>query len=72
MMVHDVEDSSPGGLEVSIHAVSVENPVAVPETTVPGGPDVGANVRAATVPEVTVKVALAESPAPPFVVTITV
>jgi len=72
MMVQDGEESSPEGLDVSIHATSLENPVAEPETTVPGGPDVGVSVRAPTVPEVAVKVALAESLAPIFVVTVTV
>jgi hypothetical protein len=72
IIVHDDEDNSPEGLDVSIHDASVRNPEADPETTVPGGPDVGVSVRVSTVPEVTVKVALAESPGPPFVVTITV
>jgi hypothetical protein len=71
-IVHDGEDSRPEGLEVSIQAVSVANSVAEPETGVPGGPDVGVSVRVSTVPELTVKVALAESPAPAFVETVTV
>lgn len=71
-MVHDCEESSPPGPEISKHAESLENPVAEPETTVPTGPDAGFSVRVSTVPAVTAKVALAVSPAPPFVVAVTV
>ena len=72
MMVHggDDEENSPEGLEISKHAASLENPVAEPETTVPGGPDVGVSVKEPTVPEVTAKVAVAESPAPVVAVTV--
>lgn len=60
--------------EVSIHALSVANPgqpggefgTAEPETTVVGTPDVGVSVKVPTGPDVTVKVALAESLAPKF------
>ena len=71
-IVQDGEDISPEGAELNIHEVSVANPVPVPETGVPGRPDVGVSVKVPTVPEVTVKVALAVSPAPPFVETTTV
>jgi hypothetical protein len=71
-IVQDGEDTSPEGAELNIHEVSVANPVPVPETGVPGMPDVGVSVKVPTVPEVTAKVALAVSPAPPFVETTTV
>ena len=74
MMVHGGldEENSPDGLEISRHAVSLENPVAEPETTVAAGPDVGFSVRVPTTPVVTPKIALAVSPAPPLVATVTV
>jgi hypothetical protein len=72
MIVQDDEDSSPEGLDVSIHATSLENSVAEPETTVPGGPDVGVSVKVPTIPEVTAKVAVAESVPPMLLVAVTV
>jgi hypothetical protein len=74
IIVHggDGEENSPDGLEISKHATSLKNPVAEPETTVAAGPDVGLSVRVSTIPVVTPKIALAVSPAPPFVVTVTV
>jgi len=71
-IVQDGEESSPDGADVNWHDTSLENPVAEPETGVPGMPDVGVSVKVPTVPEVTAKVALAVSPAPPFVETTTV
>ena len=69
-IVQDGEDISPEGAELNIHEVSVANPVPVPETGIPGMPDVGVSVKVPTVPEVTVKVAVAESPAPVVAITV--
>jgi len=71
-IVQDGEDISPEGAEVSMHDTSLENPVAEPETTVPGGPDVGVSVKVPTIPEVTAKVAVAESVPPMLLVAVTV
>lgn len=71
-IVQDGEDISPEGAELNIHEVSVANPVPVPETGVPGMPDVGVSVKVPTVPEVTAKVALAESVPPMLLVAVTV
>jgi hypothetical protein len=57
---------------VRMHDVSVVNPEAVPETTVPGEPDVGDSVMVPGGPAVTVKLAEAESMEPMFDVTVTV
>jgi hypothetical protein len=72
MMVHDCEESSPEGPEISMHAVSLENPVAEPDTIVAGGPEGGFSVRVSTVPAVTSKVAVAESVPPMLLVAVTV
>ena len=45
-----------------MHNVSVANPVPVPETRVPVGPDVGVSVKVPGRPSVTAKVAVADSP----------
>jgi hypothetical protein len=70
--VQDGEDRTPAGAEMSEHVVSVVKPVPEPETTAPTGPDVGVSVRVVPGPTVTAKFALAESPAPAFVWTVTV
>jgi hypothetical protein len=70
--VHDGEDRTVDGAALSRHHVSAVNPVALPLTTVPIGPDAGATVKVGTGPVVIVKLATAESPEPPFVVTVTV
>ena len=72
VIVHDAEDRIPAGEEVSIHAVSVANPLAVPTTTVPLRPDVGVSVKVPTGPVITENVALAESVGPAFVSAVTV
>jgi hypothetical protein len=56
----------------SKHDVSDVNPVAWPVTTVPMGPDVGVSAKVPSGPAVTMNVAVAESPEPMFVVTVTV
>jgi hypothetical protein len=72
IIVQDDEESSPEGLEVSIHDTSLEKSVAEPETGVPGRPEVGVSVKVPTAPEVTAKVALAESVPPMLLVAVTV
>ena len=69
---HDADDRTAEGAALSRHDESVVNPVAEPETTVPTWPDVGFSVKVPTGPAVTVKVAVAVSAAPRFVVTVTV
>ncbi len=54
--------SSPGGAELRVQELSVENPGAVPVTAVPTGPELGVKVNVCRVPATTVKVALADSP----------
>jgi hypothetical protein len=71
-MVHDGEDRIVEGAALSRHDTSVVNPVALPLTTVPVGPDVGVRVRVPGGPAVTVKGAVAESLIPRFDVTVTV
>jgi hypothetical protein len=72
MIVQDGEDRIPAGEEVSIHAVSVANPLAVPTTGVPLGPDVGVSVKVPTGPTITENVWVAESVGPAFVSAVTV
>ena len=55
-----------------MQAVSLENPVAEPDTEVAGGPEDGFSVRVSTVPAVTPKVAVAESAPPMLLVAVTV
>ena len=52
--------------------MSVVKPEAWPETGVPIGPEVGASVKVPSGPDETMKLAVAESRAPRFVVTVTV
>lgn len=66
-IVQDGEENMATGTELSIQLVSVGNPVPLPETTVPIGPDVGVSTRPLVGPAVTAKVAVAESPGPAFV-----
>jgi hypothetical protein len=72
VIVHDGEDRIADGAAVSWHDTSLVNPVALPLTGVPVGPDVGVRVNVPGGPAVTVKGELAESRAPRFVVTVTV
>ena len=60
------------GRAVTIQEVSLANPPALPVTTVPVDPDVGVSARVIGGPDNTRKVAVAESLAPRFVVTVTV
>ena len=60
------------GIAVSRHVVSLANPLPLPVTTVPVDPDAGVSVRVTGGPDETWKVAVAESLAPRFVVTVTV
>jgi len=62
-MAHEGEANRPDGEEESTQLRSVGNPEAVPDTTVPTGPEVGLSTKVPAGPETTVKVALAESPA---------
>jgi hypothetical protein len=62
-MVHEGEANKLEGLEESTQLVSVGNPEAVPETSVPIGPDVGVSSKMLVGPAVTVNVAVAESAA---------
>jgi len=62
-MAHEGEANKPGGEEESTQLRSVGNPEAVPDTTVPIGPEVGVSTKALVGPEITVKVAVAESAA---------
>ena len=55
---------------MSWHDVSVVNPVAEPETGVPGEPNMGVSVKVPGVPAVTMKLPVAILP--PFVVAVTV
>ena len=52
--------------------MSLVKPVAWPETGVPMGPEVGASVNVPSGPAATMKLAVAVSVAPRFVVTVTV
>ena len=72
VIVHEADDRISGGVAVSWHDVSVVNPVAWPETGVPMGPEVGTSVNVPSGPAATMKLAVAESRAPRFVVTVTV
>ena len=62
-IVHEGEVSKPDGEEESTQVASVGNSGAIPDTTVPIGPEVGASTRTPAGPAITVNVALAESPA---------
>jgi hypothetical protein len=64
-MAQDGEERMVAGAELSRQVASVVKPVPTPETTVLIGPDVGVSVKVPVGPGVTVKVALAESPALP-------
>ena len=72
VIVHDGEDRIADGEAVSKHDTSLVNPVPLPLTTVPVGPNIGIRVNVPSGPAVTVKGAEAESRAPRFVVTVTV
>jgi len=72
VIVHEADERSSGGVAVSWHDVSVVNPVAWPETGVPMGPEVGASVNVPSGPAATMKLAVAVSVPPRFVVTATV
>jgi len=72
VMLHDGDERIKAGVAVSWQVVSLVNPVADPETIVPTCPSVGVSVRVPSGPADTVKVALAESPDPMFVVAVTV
>jgi hypothetical protein len=71
VIVQEGEDKMVEGAAVAIHEVSLANPLALPVTTVPDDPDVGVSVRVIGGPDDTRKVAVAESLAPRFVVTVT-
>jgi hypothetical protein len=66
-MIQDGEDKMSKGIEVSMQLVSVENPAALPETTVPTGPERWFRAMLPIVPDITAKVWVAASPAPAFV-----
>jgi hypothetical protein len=70
--VQEGEDRMDDGAAVSRQVVSLVNPLALPLTTVPVDPDVGVTVNVIGGPDDTWKVAVAESLAPRFVVTVTV
>jgi hypothetical protein len=72
VIVHEADERSSEGAAVSWHDVSVVNPVAWPETGVPMGPEVGTSVNVPSGPAATMKLAVAESVPPRFVVTVTV
>ena len=72
VIVHDAAESIVDGLAVTWHDVSLVKPVPWPETGVPIGPVVGASVRVPSGPAATMKVAVAVSVPPRFVVTVTV
>jgi len=72
VIVHDDAERITAGAALSWHDASVVNPVPEPETIVPIGPDVGVSANVPGGPDVTAKVAVAESGAPRFVVTVTV
>jgi len=72
VIVQDAEARIVAGAALSTHIVSAVNPVPLPVTTIPAGPDVGVTVKVPTGPAVTVKDAKAESLAPRFVMTVTV
>ncbi len=55
------------GAEMIEQVVSDGKPEAEPVTNVPIGPDDGVRLRMLTDPDITAKLAVAESPTPPFV-----
>jgi hypothetical protein len=71
VMLHDGADRTVEGAAVSKHDTSLVNPVALPLTMVPVGPEYGVRVKVPTGPAVTVKGEEAESRAPRFDVTVT-
>jgi len=71
VIVHEAAERSPCGVAVSWHDVSVVNPEAWPETGVPMGPEVGTSVNVPSGPAATMKLAVAVSVPPRFVVTVT-
>jgi hypothetical protein len=70
-MLQEAEDRIVDGAAVTMHELSLENPPALPVTTVPVDPDAGVSVRVIGGPDDTRKVAVAESLPPRFVVTVT-
>jgi hypothetical protein len=72
VIVQDDEARTAEGAAVSTHVTSAAKPVPVPLTTVPVEPVIGVRVKVGTGPAETVKLSVAESPEPAFVVTVTV
>jgi len=72
VIVQDAEDRIVEGAALSTHVTSAVKPVPVPLTTAPAPPDVGVRSKVGVGPGDTVKLSVAESPEPAFVVTITV
>ena len=72
IMIQDDEARTADGAAVSKHVTSAVKPVPAPVTTVPVEPVIGVRAKVGTGPAATVKLKVAESPEPAFVVTVTV